>query len=199
MLTLRSAATILVLLVGAAACAQERVGVPGSSVVYTTPIESKVGDRPVKMILTGAGLRKKVIFKVYAVGSYLEDGVTARSPAELYSKDCAKQLHLVMERDVSGKEFAEALRAAVRANHAAPQFENELATLSDTMQKHAIEKGDHVWLTHVPKVGLHCRLIGKAEIQVSNVAFAQAIWEAYLGKNCICEDVKKGLASRLSQ
>lgn len=104
-----------------------------------------------------------------------------------------------MERDVVGKEFAEALRAAVRANHAAPEFGSELAYLCDSMQKHSIDKGDHVWLTHVPKVGLHCKLVGKAEIQVKNVAFSQAIWEAYLGKNCISEEVKIGLTSRLSR
>ena len=40
-----SVATICLVLSGAGALAEERVGVPGSSVVFATPIESKVGDR----------------------------------------------------------------------------------------------------------------------------------------------------------
>jgi hypothetical protein len=188
---------IVLLLAGTAAPAQEQVGTPGSSIAFPTPIESSIGGRMLKLNLTGTGLRKKVFFKVYAAASYLEDGVAARSGEELYGKDCAKQLHLVLERDVSGSDFADALRSAIRANHPEPRFEKELTTLCDAMRKHAINQGDHVWLTHVPQTGLHCNLVGKLDIQVSNVAFAQALWEAYVGKNCISDDMRRGLLSRL--
>jgi hypothetical protein len=197
MRTKRLMLVVLLGLCGSAIFAEQRVGVPGSGVEFATPIESSIGGRTVKLNLTGAGLRTKVFFKVYAIGSYLEDGVTVRSGAELYRKDCAKQLYLVMERGVSGKDFTDALRAAIRANHAEPKFEKELQLLSEAVQKYAIEKGDHVWLTHVPGVGLHCNLVGKTEILIKNVAFAQALWEAYVGKNCIAEELRKGLLSRL--
>lgn len=194
----RSILTVaLVSLTAAVAGAGETVGVDGSSTEYVTPIETAVGKKQVKMVLTGTALRKKFIFNVYAIGSYLEEGIRARTAEELAAKDCAKQLHLVMERDVGGKEMAEAFRAAIRKNYPEPDFSQELDQLIEFMQALSIEKGDQVLLTHVPKAGLHCKIVGKAEILVENVAFAQAVWEIYLGKNNLGQEIKKGLVSRL--
>src|SRR4051812_4440600 len=43
------------------------VNVEGTGTQYETQIEATVGDKAVKMDLTGAGLRKRVVFKVYAI------------------------------------------------------------------------------------------------------------------------------------
>jgi Chalcone isomerase-like len=173
------------------------VGVSGSNTQYPTPIKSSVGDKQVDLTITGTALRKKFFVNVYAIGSYIQFGVHVRSAEELAAVDCPKALHLVMERDVAGKEMAEAFRSAVRLNYAAPRFADEIKAMVECIQTQDVHKGDQVWLTHVPDVGLSINLVGKKEVLIKNPRFSQAVWEIYLGKNNLGDDIKKGLASGL--
>ena len=50
------------------------------------------------MVLTGAALRQKFYFNVYAVASYVQEGAKPRTPEELAAVNCPKRLELVMER-----------------------------------------------------------------------------------------------------
>jgi hypothetical protein len=175
----------------------EMVGVPNSNTQYPTPIQSTIAGKQYKMLLTGTALRTKAIFSVYTVGSYVQEGTKPRSAEELAAADKPKQLHLVMERDVNGPDMADAFKKAIRANYPEPAFANELQLLTDKMKAFTVYKGDHVWITHVPGVGMHCNLVGKTDYWIKNVAFARAVWEIYLGKNNISEDIKRGLTTRL--
>lgn len=177
--------------------AGELVGVEGSNVQYANPFPAKIAGKDVNLVLTGTALRKKYVFSVYTVGSYIQEGIKVRSAEELIAIDCPKRLHLVMERDVDGKEMAEAFRAAIRLNHAEPTFNPELSRLTDFMRPLTVKKGDHVWLTYVPSVGMHCQLLGKTEVLIQNPAFARAIWEIYLGRNNLGDNIKRGLLARL--
>lgn len=190
--------TLALIILGAARLlAGELVGVSGSNVRYPASLECKIGDKQAKLVLTGTALRKKYIFSVYAIGSYIQEGVSVSSAEELYSADCAKRLHLVMERDVGGREMAEAFKAAIRNNYDAPEFDDELNTLIATMQAVEVKRGDHVFLNHVPGVGFHCELVGKTAVTIKNVAFARAVWEIYLGQHNLGDSIKQGLISRL--
>jgi hypothetical protein len=175
----------------------ESVGVEGSSTEYQTKIEAKVGGKTVKLDLTGAALRKRVVFKVYTIGSYVEAGAGVRTAEELAAADCPKQLHLVMERDVEGKELAEAVEKAIHRGRGENAFADELKSLADTMKALELKKGDHVRLTNLPKKGLECDVAGKKQIVIENSDFSRAVWEIYLGKKNIDDDIKKALVSRL--
>jgi hypothetical protein len=196
MMSSRVLAVAVVGLCGLGAGAAEVVGVPGSSAQFATPIEASVGGKSVTLVLTGTALRTRAIFKVYAIGSYLQQGVAVRSAEELAAADCPKQLHLVMERDVAGKDLAKAFQEAIRLNYAEPAFARELQTLGELLQPASVKKGDRIVLTHVPQAGLQCQLVGKSEFMIKNVAFARAVWEIYLGKKNLGEEIKKGLVSR---
>src|SRR5207237_865314 len=127
----------------------------------------------------------------------VQEGAAVHSAEDLASADVPKQLHLVMERDVDGKTMASAFREAVRLNYAAPTFTPELDTLARVLEESSVKKGDHVWLSHVPGLGLHVRLPGKREVVIANSAFSKAIWEIYVGRNNVGESIKQGLTSRL--
>jgi len=177
--------------------ARNNVGVEGSDVQYPMQVVRNFGGKEVKLTLTGTAMRKKYLFNVYALGSYIQEGVRAGSAEGLATADCAKQLHLVMERDVDGKDMAEAFQSAIRMNHAAPAFEAELNGLMEYMKANPVKKGDTVFLTHIPGRGLHVMVVGKTEMMIPNVNFARAVWEIYLGKNNLGDYIKKGLTSRL--
>jgi hypothetical protein len=184
-------------LAAAATLASEVVGVDGSDATFVTPVVRKLNGKEVKLVLTGTAMRKKLFFNVYAMASYIQEGVRARSAEELAAANCFKQLHLVMQRSVDGATMAEAFQAAVRANYPAPAFEQELATLGEYMKNNPVSEGDQVFLTHLPGVGLHVNVVGKAEMMIKNAAFPRAVWDIYLGRNNLGDAIKKGLTSRL--
>ena len=182
---------------GAGALAADDVGVPGSSTRFATTAQTTIDGKPARMVLTGAALRQKFYFNVYAVASYVQEGAKPRTPEELAAVDCPKRLELVMERTVNGKEMAEAFRAAIRLNYPEPALGAEVGDLVRFLQGQEARQGDHIVLTYVPGVGLRCDLAGRAEVVIQGAQFLRAVWDIYLGKNNLGEEIKKGLASRL--
>jgi hypothetical protein len=160
-------------------------------------IDCKIGDRQVKMMLTGSAVRSKSIFKIYAIDSYVEQGLKIRTARDMIDVAGPKQLHLVMLRDVAGPDMAEAFTTTLRSNHPAPAFEEEVKAVAGMLRGQTAHKGDEIWFTHIPRVGFQCRTSGGVTHLVPNVEFSKAVWENYFGKNNVGEHVKRGLLSRL--
>jgi hypothetical protein len=190
-------AVAAVALVGGLASASDTVEVSGSSTRYLTAIEVPVAGQPTRLVLTGAALRKKTIFSVYTVASYVQQGTAARNAEQLVSAEAVKVLHLVMERDVDGKDMAEAIRTGIRLNHPANAFGTELSKVDQWLQARNLRKGQHVILTAIPKGGLRCQVTGTTDLVVDNPMFARAVWEIYLGRNNLGEPIKTALVARL--
>lgn len=193
----RMLALVLVGVWGMGGLGAELVGISGSYTRFATAIEGRIGGAPVKMVLTGGALRQKAIFNVYTVGSYVQAGAGVRSAGELAALDGPKQLHLVMERDIPGTKMAETFAAAIRQSHPAPTFTPELDALARLLRDRTIKKGEHIWLTHVPQVGVHCHVVGQGEHLIKNVRFSRAVWDIYLGEKNVGEAIKRNLVSRL--
>lgn len=192
-----AAAMIAVLMLGAMAAAAELVEVPGSNTRYATEVDASIGGKAAKLSLTGFAMRTKLIVNVYAIASYVEKGTVVGSPEALALADCPKRLHLAMERNVDGKDMAEAFRSALRLNHPEPEFADEMNQLMAFMRTCTMRKGEHAFLTHVPGVGLQVNVTGKADFVIKNVDFSRAVWGMYLGRKNIGESIKRGLTSRL--
>lgn len=171
---------------------------PGSGDArFPSTIVTPVGGQSVRMVLTGSALRTKYRFRVYAVASYLQEGVRARSPEALAALDVPKLLHLIFERDVDGATMASAYRDSIGRSFPAPAFAAELSTLERHFLANPVRQGDHIRLTHVPGVGMGVQVNARPTVLIRNVAFAQAAWGTYLGPNNIGMAVKTGLTSRL--
>jgi hypothetical protein len=190
-------ASAIVVLEMSSLVAADPVSVPGSNTSYPGTTEVSVGGKTVKLALTGTAMRTKLIVNVYAIGSYVQDGVKVQTAEDLATADCAKRLHLVMERTVDGKDIAEAFSSAIRMNYSEPAFNDEIQMLKQYLQNTTVEKGDRIYLTHVPGVGLECSLAGKTSLTIKNPRFSQAVWEIYLGKHNLGDKIKRGLTSRL--
>jgi len=175
----------------------ESLAVPGSDHKYPVKIERDIGGKTTTLVITGAGQRTKTLFKVYTVGSYVQQGVAIKDAAELATQDCAKQLHIIMQRDVDGSTMAEALIDGIGLNYADEQFAEEKKALAKFMADTRLKKGNEVWLTHLPGVGVHIRMPGEHETLIKDVPFSVAIWKIYLGSKNVSEDVKKGITARL--
>jgi hypothetical protein len=190
-------AAALILIAAVGGLAAELVGVRGSSTQFTTTMDWTLNDKPIKLVLTGTALREKYLLNVYALASYIQEGTNIKSAEELAAADAPKQLHLVMERTVSGKDMAEAFVTAIRANYPAPAFTDEVNLLVEKLRGDEARKGDHIYLTHLPGVGLEVKAAGRTEFLIKNAEFHRAVWDIYLGRNNLGDGIKKGLASRL--
>ena len=190
---------IVVLTIAAAfgaATAGETVGVEGSSVRFPAAIEVKAAAQPVRLTLTGAAIRKKAFITAYAIASYLQDGVPAKTADQLAAAGGVKVLVLVMERDVAGRDIADGMRSGVRLNHPADAFAPELAQVAQFLRAKRLEKGERVTLIAAPGAGLRCQVAGKADAMVGDEAFARAVWDIYLGRHNVSDAIKSGLVSR---
>jgi hypothetical protein len=194
---------VVTLIVGAltatTAVAADPVPVKGSSAKYPPAVAVTVGDKVTDLKLTGVGLRSKAGFSVYAVGSYLQDGVTARTPDELAKADAVRMLHLVMERTVEPGDFIDAFKTAVGKTYPADKFAAEFAQVAKAVGDTAAKKGDQITMLYTPGAGVRIQIVGKVDVTVKGAAFAQALWEVYLGPKPIDENLKKGLVGLLTR
>jgi hypothetical protein len=197
MLDRRYLAALLIGLWGQASLAGEGVQVGGCDARFAETIQSRVGGKPVRLVLTGTAMRTKWTRDVYALGSYLQEGVVARDAEGLAGAQVVKQLRLVFVRDVDGKTMSKAFQEAIRLNYPAPALGAELNRLAQYIKSNPVKVGDEIWLTSIPGVGLGVQVVGKKELLIENVQFAQAAWDAYLGHSNVGVAVKKGLSSRL--
>jgi hypothetical protein len=191
---------VLALAVGAvavSASAADPVPVKGSSATFARSVAVPVGGKDVTLRLTGTGLRTKAIFNVYAIGSYVQDGATARTAEDLPTADAVKMLHLVMERTVEAADLIGTFKAAVGKIYPADKFAAEFAKLSAALGDRAARKGDHVTLVAAPGAGIRFRLGDAVEVTVGDATFARAVWEVYFGSKPVDEGLKKGLTSLL--
>lgn len=177
----------------------EQVEVAGSAIKYDSEITTKVGDKEVTMVATGAALRERFFVNVYAIASYVHKGATIKSADELAEADIPKQLHLILERDIEGEKMASAVNDSITANYSPDEFKEELKAFLDFIKADDIAKGDEVRITHVPGKGIDCVILGKKPraIQIHNVKFSRAVWDIYFGKRNLGPSIKRGLVSRL--
>jgi hypothetical protein len=190
MRTARWVVAALVMIGGPAAVA-------GDDPRFAASIEILDGGQPVRMALTGTAERTKWGLGVYALGSYVKEGVSLRGASDLIASDALKALHLVFERDVDGPTMAESFQEAIHMNHPAPEFARELAQLDAFLRPQSLRKGDHVWLISVPGSGLRVQLGRGPTVLIPKPAFARAAWEVYLGWYNLGSAIKTGLTARL--
>lgn len=194
---LRLSALILAFAAGSLSAA-DPVAVPGSDVKFPPTVGTAAGGKPVTLKLTGVGVRTRAIFKVYAIGSYLAEGTAVKTAEDVAAADAPKMLYIVMERNVSGKDFAEALRSGVGKTHP-DKFAAEFKQIADAVGDQTASKGDHVSLLYLPGVGLRVQIVGKVDLTVKGADFAAAVWGVYLGGSPVDEKLKQGLASMIGK
>jgi hypothetical protein len=146
--------------------------------------------------LNGAGLRSKAIFKVYAIGLYLQDKQT--TPAAILSAPGPKRAHLHMLRNVDAADFSEALADGVKDNHSEAEVKAlapRLAVLVALMNEIKEAKtGLAIDLDWIPASGTQVTIGGQARGRpIAGEDFYQALLRIWLGERPVSSDLKKAL------
>jgi hypothetical protein len=191
-------AGLLTALAAVPAVAQDTVVVPGTSTRYPVAVSTSDGKQDVVLKLTGVALRSKVVVDVYTVGSYLQQGATARTADELVAIDAVKLLSIMMARDVDGPDLIDAFKTAVAKTHPG-RFGDEFGKLSRHVGSSVAKKGSEVVIAYVPGSGTRFSFEGKEPLVIPGKEFADAVWGVYLGSHPITDSIKKGLTARLGR
>ena len=171
---------------GLAAAALVLAGeVAGVRMPDTVTVEGKT------LKLNGMGLRKKVVFKVYVAGLYLE----TPSPAgeALIASDQVKRMQLSVLRSLKSKQVTEAIEEGFEKNSKA-----QMGALKDRLGKFGamisdVVEGDQIVMTYVPGKGTIVSVKGADKGVIEGKDFADALFAVWLGPNPVQEDLKQAL------
>ena len=144
------------------------------------------------LTLTGAGLRKRVFFQVYAIGLYVRD-----PKADLVSQPGPKRVQIHMLRDVGAEQFTEALADGIKANHAeaeasalAPRVKELGAIMAEIKEA---RKGMIIALDWTGKETVLVVDGKPAGRPIQGEDFYRALLRIWLGENPVQDDLKKAL------
>ncbi len=154
----------------------------------------KVAGKDLK--LSGYGMRKKFVIKVYAVGLYLQE--KAKTVDEMMKMDGPRRTTIVMMREVSSEDFGKAFMAGLNDNSDTA----EKTKLTSQIFKFGemfgafpgLKKGDVLHLDFTPGVGTQVELNGKKVGEpVPDLAFYNAIVRIWVGPNPVDSSLKADL------
>jgi hypothetical protein len=148
-----------------------------------------VGDKTLK--LNGAGVRRKMIVRVYVCALYLEANST--DAAAIIASGEAKSMRLRMMRAVEGPKISGAITEGFENNSA-----SSMSALRPRLQQLAkmipdVKEGDEIALTWIPDQGTVVNVRGKDNGTIEGRDFADALFSVWLGANPVQDDLKAAL------
>ena len=142
------------------------------------------------LVLHGAGVLRRFVWKGYAAALYLEEGATP----ETVLSDTPKRLELQYFRSIKGPDFGIAADKVLAKNFP----EEMIAPLRERLDRinryyRDVKPGDRYALTYLPRRGTELSYNGKALVLIEGADFASAYFAIWLGKNPIDKALKDQL------
>ncbi len=137
-----------------------------------------------KLVLNGAGIRTRLLFKVYVAALYLPQ--KKDNTKDILALPGAKRVTVTMLREVSSDELGQALVTGIRKN-ATPEetrrFAPQMASMSDIFARiPKLKKGEFFSVDWIPGSGTVVVVDGKPVADpISDQAFYDTILKIWLG------------------
>lgn len=143
---------------------------------------NKVAGKDLK--LNGAGLRTKLVIKVYAAGLYLPE--KSRDVADILKMDGPRRVTLVMARDISSEDLGRAFMDGINENLDKTEKAKIVTQIGKFGEMFAsvdqIRKGDILHMDWIPGTGTVCELNGKRIGEpAADINFYNAVLRIWLG------------------
>lgn len=149
-----------------------------------------------ELVLNGAGIRTRAIFKVYVGALYLSEKKTAANDA--IGLPGPKRVALTLLRDLTAQQLSEALAEGIRNNASAAEQEalkartDELVATMNAISE--AKKGDVVLLDFLPDAGTRLTINGQVRGKtIPGEDFYRALLRIWLGEKPVDGDLKKGM------
>jgi Chalcone isomerase-like len=172
--------TLLAGLVMAASTAAATTDVSG------VKFEDTLDLRGSTLVLNGAGVRYKAVFKVYAAGLYLSK--KAATPAEVTSAPGGKRIAITMLRDIDATELGKLFARGIEDNMPKNEFSKLIPPILRMSQLFSdyknLKTGDTFTIDWVPGTGTIINIKGKQYGDpFKEPEFFNALTLIWLGKN----------------
>lgn len=156
-----------------AATAASAATVAGVKIADSTDVNGQ------KLVLNGAGLRKKFVIKVYTGALYLP--AKQASPTAILAADTTREMVMHFVFDVDKGKIAEAWEEGLEANvpSAGADVKTNFKLLSSWMED--MKDGQELKMTYVPGTGTTVVVNGKTKGTLSGKATADAILSTWIG------------------
>ena len=150
-----------------------------AATVAGAKLEDSVTVNNQKLVLNGAGLRKKFVVKVYVGALYLPSKQT--SAASIIAADAPRRMVMHFLYDVDKGKIAEAWEEGLGANtpNASPEVKTAFKTLASWMED--MKEGQRVVLTYVPGIGTTVEVNGRNKGTLGGKAVSDAILNTWIG------------------
>jgi hypothetical protein len=170
------------------------LGVPGSLAaadVAGVQVPGTVTAEGKTLKLNGAGLRKRLLFKVYVAALYVE--TPSRDAAAVVSSSEVKRMRLSVMRSLKGSQVSEAISEGFSRNSKdqMPRLEDRLKKLEAMIPD--VKEGDDIAFTWVAEKGTEVTVRGTDRGTIEGRDFADALFSVWLGPDPVDPDLKKAL------
>jgi len=164
---------------------------PAGRTVKGAVFPGQIGRGGKVLLLNGAGVRTKVVFRVYAAGLYAEK--RSGGAEELISSVQDKVMELAFLRSVDGPAVAEAMDQGFRKNSA-----ESLPALKERLEKFRLlipdlKKGDRLLFAYTAGKSVAVEVNGRKMGEIEGKDFADALFRCWLGKAPADKELKRGL------
>lgn len=154
----------------------------GAVEVASVKLEDNVRSDAGELVLNGAGLRTKFVFKVYVAALYLPQ--KERSAAAILQGDGPRRVVLHMLRNVEGESLHEALDEGLRNNLPAAALDalkTPLARLGQVFRAIGEAKEGDLIQLDISTAGLAVTVNGRVRDQIASEALGRALLRVWLG------------------
>lgn len=147
-------------------------------------------------VLNGAGLRTRLMLKVYAMGLYLPKKESTAAAA--IGASGAKRVHIVTLRDLTAEQFADALVKGFVANHEAADMAKLQARLDEfkatLLSIGEAKKGTSITIDFVSGNGTRLSVGGAQKGKdIAGEDFYAGLLRIWLGNKPVDDDLKASL------
>jgi hypothetical protein len=146
------------------------------------------------LVLNGAGVRTKMVFKVYVAALYLTQKTS--DATAVISDTGNKRVAMHFLRELSAEKLLHALDEGFEANNSAAEMtaiEPQMKAFRAMMTSAKMVKENDVILLDYTTAGTQVSLNGKALGAMEGAAFNQALLRVWLGKEPVDASLKKAM------
>jgi hypothetical protein len=189
MTALRIALALTAALLAAPAAAR---GVGGADI----PEQARVAGVAEPLRLNGAGVRRKLLFALYAIGLYLP--APESDAARVLALDGPRRVVMrILYKELSREQLVAAWNEAFAANHSPA----ELALLQAHIDRfnaafESLRAGDTVLIDYLPGKGTRLEINGQTREEIPGADFAAALLRTWLGPAPVSGGLKAELLGR---
>lgn len=157
-------------------------------------LPASVKNGATELVLNGGGIRKKLFFKLYTAGLYVQ--AKTKSAADVVNSDKPVAFRLTITSSViNSGNMSEAIQEgfgkSLKGNTA--PLQPKIDQLVNTFKSEEIKEGDTFELFYVPGEGVKASKNGKLKATIPGLDFKKALFGIWLSDDPVDADLKAGL------